>query len=104
MIMKTKRGIYLNLEESEYFVIKSGLIFYFSSKQYLDKFVNEVDKYVKEQSIQINIKYKIYINVELYLLIAFYKRIEKRGFRIYDDIKKKEISENIRFANTLIKY
>ena len=49
--MKTRKGIYYDLEETEYFVIKFGLIFYFSSKYYLDKFVETADKYIKEQNI-----------------------------------------------------
>ena len=102
--MKTRKGIYYDLEETEYFVIKFGLIFYFSSKYYLDKFVETADKYIKEQNIRFRSKYKIFINLDLVLLISYYKQIEKRGFRIYDDINKKEITENITFINNILSY
>ena len=49
--MKTSRGIYLNLKESEYSFSFHGLIFYFSSKQYLEKFANNVQNYIKGKEI-----------------------------------------------------
>ena len=99
--MLTKNGICLKLNESEYKTLKFGLIFYFSSKLYLEKFENNVEKYVEEESIKLINKYKIKSNFEVFLAISFYKKIEQRGFFIYDDVKNKEINENCLFINIL---
>ena len=37
-------------------------------------------------------------------MIALYIRIEKRGFRIYDELNKKEITKSAGFVNNLICY
>ena len=99
--MLTKNGICLKLDESEYKVLKYGLIFYFSSKLYLEKFVNNVEKYVEEETIKIKNKYKIQCDFELYLAISYYGKIEHRGFYIYDDVLKQKVTSNCLFTNTL---
>lgn len=102
--MKTIKGIYLDLNESEYKISVSGLVFYFSSQFYLDKFSKNVKEFIKEETIKINVKYKVNIDLTIYLMIAFYKKIEKRGFRIYDKVNDKELSENANFIQTLTEY
>lgn len=99
--MLTKNGICLKLDESDYKIIKHGLIFYFSSKLYLDKFVNNVDKYVEEETIKLKNKYKVNGNFILYLSIAYYKKVEQRGFYIFDDVKKKQIDKDILILNVI---
>lgn len=100
--MLTKNGICLNIEESEYKVLKYELIFYFSSEFYMNKFLNNVDNFVITESLKMKNKYKINSNLELYFALSFYKKTEKRGFFIYDDVLKKEIKEeNLFVINTL---
>lgn len=99
--MVTKNGIYFNLNESKYIVLKSGLVFHFSSKLYLDKFINNVDNYIEEETIKLENKYKMKGNFSLYLTISYYKKIEKRGFYIYDDISKREIRKDCIFLNVI---
>lgn len=101
--MVTKNGVCLDLKTSEYKIVKFGLIFYFSSRLYLDKFMNNVDKYIEEETLKLKNKYKIECNYEVYLAISYYKKIEKRGFYIYDDINRNEIKSNISFVNVIIK-
>lgn len=78
----TKNGIEFNLNKSNYKILKGEFIFYFSSKFYLEKFTNEVDEYVENESRKIRAKYKVDINLINYFMVAFYKQIEKRGFLI----------------------
>ena len=100
--MLTKNGICLNIKESKYCVMKYGLIFYFSSELYFNKFTNNVDNFVITESLKMQNKYKINSNLELYFALSYYKKIEKRGFFIYDDVSKKEINEqNLFILNTL---
>lgn len=101
--MVTANGICLKLNESEYKIIKFGLVFYFSSKLYMDKFIKTVDKFVEEETIKLKNKYKINGNFEVYLALSLYKKIEKRGFYVYDDVRKKEIKSDIVFVNVITK-
>lgn len=93
--MKTENGIYLDLKESEYKVLKCGLVFYFSSKFYMEKFKKNVENYTHDEMLKLYNKYKVSSNFKIYLMIAFYKKIEKRGFRIVDKVNKRELEENI---------
>ena len=102
--MKTKNGIYLNLEESEYKFNYSGLIYYFSSGLYMLKFKNNVKQYIIEETAKIKAKYKINIYFDTMLAISFYKKIEKRGFRIVykENEKEIELSEDVLLANQIL--
>ena len=101
--MLTRNGICLNIEESEYKILKFGLVFYFSSELYLQKFKNNVDNFVNLETLKMRNKYQVNFNFELYFAISYYKKIEKRGFYIYDDVTKKSITEeNLILVNTLI--
>lgn len=87
--MKTKNGIYLDLKESEYKINYNGLIYYFSSELYMNKFQNKVKQFIIEETAKIKAKYKVNIYLDTMLSISFYKRIEKRGFRIeYNENEK----------------
>ena len=102
--MKTRRGIELNLKESEYKTKIRGLSFYFSSKTYLTKFIEKVENFSIVENLKFQSKYNIKVSLEMIFIIALYKKIEKRGFRIFDEINKKEITENVGFCGTLFMY
>ncbi len=78
----TKNGIEFNLNKSNYKLMKGEFTFYFSSKFYLEKFKNNVDEFVENESRKIDAKYKVDINLINYFMVAFYKKTEKRGFLI----------------------
>lgn len=87
----TKAGIYLNLDESTYKVKKFGLLFYFSSVLYMEKFNKNVEKYVEMENIKLANKTKLVINFNKLFAISYYQKIEKRGFKIKDLVTNKEI-------------
>ena len=58
--MKTKRGIELNLNESEFKFSYYGLSFYFSSKTYLNKFVEMAENYSKLETLKFQTKYNFF--------------------------------------------
>lgn len=86
--MKTRRGIYWNLRESNITAQVEGITFYFSSKFNKDRFLRDYKNYITMESIKIFSKYKIPLNFELFLILAKYRSIEKRGFRIVIDNKE----------------
>ena len=97
--MPSVRGIYYNLDESIYSFNYDNIKFYFSSKFYLEKFRENLSYYIFMETTKIINKYKVKINLNLYLAISFYQKIEKRGF--YIKYGNEEI-ENPRFEVDLI--
>ena len=84
---KTKM-VFLNIEESNYILEKDGLRFYFSSEFNKNRFKFRVDDYILEETLKLHNKYKIKANYSLILLLSFYRKIEKRGWRVeFDDGK-----------------
>ena len=91
--MKSARGIYYDLKESNYFVnltINSeNIVLYFSSLFLRKKFLDTVSDYIHTENMKLLIMYKIDIDATKLLLLSYYKKIEKRGFRVL--INDKEI-------------
>lgn len=91
--MKTKRGIYLNIKDSNYAFTPNEypkLTFYFSSMFYLNKFKSEYDSEVERfnQSANNIYKNKFILKMDLLALLRLYVLIEKRGFYItYEGIE-----------------
>ena len=85
--MKTKRGIYYNLKNSEYKVNVKPFTFVFSSQFYLNKFEREMNEEIKVFNEKANNVYKnkFELNMETLALLRLYKNIEKRGFYILLD-------------------
>ena len=76
-----------DINKSEYYFKVNKLTFFFSSKFNKTRFENGFIEYVREETNKIKAKYKVDINLTNYLLLAYYKKIEKRGFKVltYDD-------------------
>ena len=76
-----------DINKSEYYFRVNKLTFFFSSKFNKTRFESGFIEYVSEETNKIKAKYKVDINLTNYLLLAYYKKIEKRGFKVltYDD-------------------
>lgn len=76
-----------DINKSEYYFKVNKLTLFFSSKFNKTRFENGFIAYVTEETNKIKAKYKVDINLTNYLLLAYYKKIEKRGFKVltYDD-------------------
>ena len=90
--MKTVRGVYLDLPESEYFVFYSGYKFYFSSEFNKRRFIEQYPDYQLKMYDKVkrslNIDPMVIKDIDQILLFTFYEHIEKRGFYIvYNDGK-----------------
>ena len=102
--MKTKNGIYLDLKESEYKINYNGLIYYFSSELYMYKFKSNVKQFIIEETAKLKAKYKINIYLDTMLTLSFYKKIEKRGFRVVykENEKTIELTQDVLIANQIL--
>lgn len=100
----TAKGICINLNESEYYFKYKGIVFYFSSEFYRNKFANQVQDYIERETFKLQVKYDMNIQFDLMFMISLYKKIEKRGFRIVDDENRKEITSSCGLVACLIMY
>ena len=99
--MKTKNGVELNLKESDYCFEFARAVFYFSSEFNLNRFKNSVISFIEMEQAKIINRYKVNINLKLYLALSLYKKIEKRGFRViqkFSDKSQLELTENTLFS------
>ncbi len=87
---KTKRGIYHNLKESKYTISNSEIVLFFSSKTYLNKFMERY-KENREKFVYQKLSEDTPFNLSVLADISLYKKIEKRGFRV--KLKNVEINE-----------
>lgn len=71
-----------DLNESGYFYQIGYYIFYFSSAFNRDRFISRFPNFVKEETNKLRVKYHVNIDLTDYLQVVFYKKIEKRGFRV----------------------
>ena len=95
--MKSARGIYYDIKESDYYtklnVNNEEIVLYFSSMFLRKKFLDNIGTYIHNENLKLSIQYKIDIDATKLLILSYYKRIEKRGFRVL--INDKEINENL---------
>lgn len=80
--MRRSEKIYHDLTESNEIVELLQSRFYFSSSFNKERFLKGYEDYIKEEENKIKAKYGINISIRYYLLIAYYIKIEKRGFYI----------------------
>lgn len=75
----------MNLQESPFIFEKFGIRFYFSSEFYLKKFTEGQQKFIDEENMKLEVRFKNPINAQLYFLFVYYGKVEKRGFRVTKD-------------------
>ncbi len=92
-----KPKVYNDINDSNYCVEIDKIKIYFSSEFNKERFLKGYEEYVKEENLKIQNKYKINIIANYYLLFAYYKKIEKRGFRIINKVTGAEINSNLTF-------
>lgn len=94
--MKSKRGIYYDIEESDYCCQYYGMTFYFSSDKYRMKFEKRVDNFINEETIKLEIITRCNLVIPECILLKLYYLIETRGFRVY--YRNKRITPNTYFT------
>lgn len=99
--MKTYRGIELDIKQSDYRYSINNYTFYFSSEFYMNNFKNNIELFTEIEGAKIKNKYKVYIDLNNYLAFVLYKKIEKRGFYVINNITNEEVKE-LNFASYLM--
>lgn len=94
--MKTYYGTYTNINESDIFAIYDEFKFYFTSNCVKNKFIENIDYFIELEELKIINKFNIDINLKSYLAVCYYKKIQKKGFRIEKIGTNKKI-ENFNF-------
>lgn len=74
--------VYYELDDSPFFLRLNNFMFYFSSKFYKDKFTDEYEEYIRNETLKLNLRYKMIVYADEMLLLSLYKKIEKRGFKV----------------------
>lgn len=83
--------VYNDIEESNYKFEYNKLTFYFSSIYLLEKFERNYIKFLKDETDKLKVKFKCKIESDEMIMLLLYKKIEKRGFRVYyKDLRLKE--------------
>lgn len=78
--MKRSERVFYDLTESTEFIELEKTRFYFSSSFNKDRFLKGYETFMKEEEDKFKAKYGINVANKYNLLIAFYMKIEKRGF------------------------
>ena len=74
--------VYKDVKESPYKENFSGICFHFSSLFNRRRFRKGIESFINEGELKIRNKYQLEIDLKKYLAIAYYKKIEKRGFYV----------------------
>ena len=82
-LSKTRRGVYHNLSESEYAISNTEVAFFFSSRFYLEKFMDKYKTHRNEYRIKVDRMFIDHpLKTNFIADLHLYKNIEKRGFRV----------------------
>ena len=82
---RTRRGVYLNIQDSRYVSEQFGIQFYFSSMTLLERFERDLEKNRAFYLMNDHAKTKISILSCIFADIFLYRKIETRGFRVVED-------------------
>ena len=75
--------VYKDINESDLEFTFEEIKFIFSSEFYLNKFKNEYREFLRDETMKLKLKFKTQIEADYLILNLLYKRIEKRGYRVY---------------------
>lgn len=91
--------VFIDINDSNIFFEYGELKLYFSSDLYYEKFKKDYKRFIKDETIKFQLKYKCFINCDYLLILLLYKKIEKRGFKVF--YNNEVIKEDYYFTNEL---
>lgn len=90
---------FCKLDKSPFSFSIYDLKLYFSSEYYHDKFINEYEDYLDLENAKLSYRYKADVIAQELLILALYKNIERRGFRVL--YKDKEITPDYKIKTII---
>lgn len=93
--------IYYDINKSPYVYKTVYFDFYFSSQFYLNKFKREVYDYIDIEQYKLKVKFRHLVSFERILMLDYYTKVEKRGFKVYDKLKEKFIENDFKIRGDL---
>lgn len=92
--------VYNDLKESPFTYEMDGFLLYFSSVFHKNKFKKTIKEYIKNESLKFRNRYKVNVDLKDVFIIAYYKKVENRGFRVYRD--NLMLSEDKEYRNIIL--
>ena len=77
--------VYNDLNETPFTLDYEGFTLYFSSIFHKNKFKDNIKRYIKEETLRFEHKYKVKVSMNDIFIIAYYKKCETRGFKAFRD-------------------
>ena len=98
----TDNVIYYDIDKSPYKYETVYFDFYFSSQFYLNKFKREVYDYIDIEQNKLKVKFKHLVSFERVLILDYYSKVEKRGFKVYDKIINRFIDNDYKIKGCIL--
>ena len=95
---KSDYGVFYDTHDSDIYFVYDHYKIYFSSEFYKRKFADELTNFQNREYTKIYNKYKVVIDLYLYLVFSLYERIEKRGYKI-EDLESKQLILDSKFMD-----
>lgn len=89
--------IYNDINDSTFYLDIGKVRLFFSSEFNKRRFSERYRTYISEETKKLEKKYNVKIVANYYLMFAFYKKIEKRGFRVENNVTGALVSINCTF-------
>ena len=99
----TRRNIFYNLEESCFKFKIENVVFYFSSKLHLQKFIISYSKNIVEINNSLSNRFKFKLNLKWVGILQTYTKIETRGFYLTKEGCVANCKEKVMIDNGLLK-
>ena len=96
--------VYNNIDDSAFFIDVGKCRIYFSSEFNKSRFLKNYKNYIDEENAKLENKYHVKIVANYYLLFAFYKKIEKRGFRVVEKETNRKLGKDYIIESNIFDY
>lgn len=82
-----------DLNNSNFIIKLDDWVYYFSSEFNLNRFNDGLYDFIKNETQKLFAKYHVKIDIHEYLTLVYYKKIEKRGFKVLTYNENNDIIE-----------
>ena len=89
--------VYNDINDSTFYLDVGKARLFFSSEFNKQRFIRSYKDYILEETKKLEKKYNVKIVANYYLMFAIYKKIEKRGFRVENNVTGALVSKNCTF-------